>query len=105
MTWKDLLRRLNTAMERHPGNLNDTAMCRVGDVLYEVDLFRSLSSGRLHISPAYPERPVEEDYFDDEGSEVVVEEGGEEAPTAPEPPEEEREPVDVHPTSFSRPKS
>lgn len=102
MTWKELLRRLATAMDRHPEGLNQTAMCRVGDVLYEVDLFRSLSSGRLHISPAYPDEPQKETDFDDDE--------GEEAPLSPEQPEEEaedaveREPIDVHPTSFSRPK-
>lgn len=101
MTWKELLRRMHTAFDRHPDNLNDTAMCRTGDVLYELDLFRSLSLGRLHVGPAYPYHPnTEEDQDWSNGDEQPSL-----APADAEDKEYKREiPVDVKPTSWSRPK-
>lgn len=109
MLWKELMRRLNTAFERHPEHLNDVAKVRTGDVLYELDLFRSLSSGRLHLGPAYPTSP------EDDEEEVFEERRRAAAPsiTPPEQPVEQREEeteeaeeaqeaYDIKPTSFSK---
>ena len=101
--WKDLARRLITALERHPEHQNQTAMVRTGDILYELDLFRSLSSGKLHLGPAYPYSPEEEekDYDSEQVAPSITPQPDiEEREKEAEPIEEEI--VDVKQTSFSK---
>lgn len=53
MNWKDLFRQLNSIQERHPELMNEPAMVKIGKGVFELDLYRSVSTGRLLIAEAY----------------------------------------------------
>lgn len=87
MDWRELYRSLGTVLERTPALSDKPALVRHGDVLYELDLYRSMSTGVLHISAEYP-GVSQQDHTTLVPEEEIAE-------------QEDIEPVEVHATSFS----
>jgi len=65
MQWKELTRRLIGHIERRGALADETAMVRVGDVLYELDLYRSAETGRLHLGAKFPGVDAQPEHIED----------------------------------------
>lgn len=77
MQWKDLARRLIDLIEAKRQFGDEIAVVRIGDTLYELDIYRSTETGRRHIGVKYAGVEMPPEHIEDavEAS-IVPEEHG-----------------------------